>query len=76
MNANEQIRPLVVRLREAKETFLAAVNSAINEQRLPCYLIEPILSEVLTQVRTTATQEYELAKAQMTEPEEGGDRGT
>lgn len=70
-------RPLVLRLREAKENILAAVNAAIKEQDLPCYLIEPIISEVHNQVSATALREYEIAKqtAEKTTEAGGDDNG-
>lgn len=66
MNTNEQENPLVVRLREAKKCILAAVNTALKEQNLPCYLLEPIIAEVHTQVSAAAAREYEFAIQQAT----------
>lgn len=68
-------KPLVLRLREAKESIVAAVNAAIKEQDLPCYLLEPIIAELHTQVSNTALREYEIAKKQDSEktPEAGGE---
>ena len=68
-------KPLVLRLREAKESIVAAVNAAIKEQELPCYLLEPIIAELHTQVSNTASREYEIAKQQVSETatEAGGD---
>lgn len=57
-------KPLVLRLREAKENLVAAVNAAIKELDLPCYLLEPIISEVYKQVSASALREYETAKKQ------------
>ena len=65
-------RPLVLRLREAKEQITATVNAVMQAQGLPCFLIEPIVTELLAQVRATAQAEYERAKAQ-TEREGGED---
>ena len=66
-------KPLVLRLREAKERIVAAVNAAIKEQELPCYLLEPIIAELHTQVSNTALREYEIAKQQVSEtPTEAG----
>jgi hypothetical protein len=59
-------KPLVIQLREAKEGILAAVNTAIREG-LPCYLLEPIIAEVHTQVSAAAAREYELARKQVAE---------
>ena len=65
-------KPLVLRLREAKESIVAAVNAAIKEQGLPCYLLEPI-AEMYNQVKATALREYEIAKQQVSEtPTEAG----
>ena len=68
-------KPLVLRLREAKESIVAAVNAAIKEQELPCYLLEPIIAELHTQVSNTASREYEIAKQQVSETttEDGGE---
>ena len=56
------MKPLVIRLKEAKEFLIAAVNATIKEKDLPCYLIEPIIAEVHNQVSAAATKEYESAK--------------
>ena len=56
--------PLVLRLREAKESIVSAVNAAIKEQGLPCFLLEPIIAEVHNQVSAEATREYNIAKKQ------------
>jgi hypothetical protein len=65
-------RPLVLRLREAKENILAAVNAAIKEQDLPCYLIEPIIAEMHNQVSASAMREYEIAKQTVEKTAEAG----
>ena len=68
-------KPLVLRLREAKESIFAAVNAAIKEQGLPCYLLEPILAEAHSQVSAEAQREYERARRQAAEKttEAGGE---
>lgn len=68
-------RPLVLRLREAKASIVAAVNEAIEKQGLPCYLLEPIVAELHQQVSATASREYEIAKQQDSEntTEAGGE---
>lgn len=67
--------PLVIRLREAKAGIFAAVNAALEQQGLPCYLLEPILAEAHQQISAGAAREYEAAKRQAAEKttEAGGD---
>ena len=66
-------KPLVITLNETKADFISVVNKAIQQNNLPCYLIEPILSEVLSQVRDGAKNELQMAREQMNneEQEEG-----
>ena len=66
-------KPLPLRLREAKEGIIAAVNAALKEQALPCYLLEPIIADVHTQISTTAAREYEIAAKEYEAAGEGGD---
>ena len=61
--------PLILRLREAKDMIITVINSAIQEKELPCYLIEPIISEIHNQVSNAALKEYENAKRQNAETE-------
>ena len=65
-------KPLVIRLREAKTNILAAVNAAIKEQDLPCYLLEPIIADAHNQVSAAASKEYETAKKQIEETTKAG----
>lgn len=55
------IKPLPLRLKEAKENILASVNEAIKRQGIPCYLLEPIVAEIHSQVSKAAQTEYENA---------------
>lgn len=58
-------KPLILTIEEAKAEIISSVNSALQNHGLPCYLIEPILSELLTQIKAGARGELEAAKAQM-----------
>lgn len=64
------MKPLVIRLKEAKEFLIAAVNATIKEKDLPCFLLEPIIAEVHNQVSKAATDEYEKAKQTEEQTEE------
>ena len=63
-------KPLPIRLREAKEELFENLNTILQETELPCYLIEPIISELHRQVSDAANREYEQAKAQQYESEQ------
>lgn len=58
-------KPLVIRLNEAKADIVSAINKAIQQDGLPCYLLEPIVSELLTQLRDGARNELQMAREQM-----------
>ena len=58
-------KPLILEIEEARIEIVASVNNALQNHGLPCYLIEPILSELLTQIREGARNELDAAKSQM-----------
>lgn len=57
-------RPLILELNEAKVDIARMVNRALRDRGIPCYLMEPIISEVLAQVREGARNELAAAQAQ------------
>ena len=63
-------KPLIITLNETKTAIVSVINSAIQQNNLPCYLIEPILSELLYQVREGSRNELEMAKAQRAQASE------
>lgn len=63
-------KPLVIRLNEARESIFAHLQTVIREQEVPCYLLEPIVTDLLRQVKSIAQQEYQAALA-----DKGGDEG-
>lgn len=56
-------KPLVIQLREAKANITESVNAALREG-IPCYLLEPIVKELLDQVKRAAEAEFERAVKQ------------
>lgn len=60
-----QERPIIVEIEEAKNELIQCVNDIMQEHKLPCYFIEPILKDIYMQVKTGAQNELESAKAQM-----------
>lgn len=64
MNQNIQ-KPLVIELNEAKIELTQSINNVLRQRKLPCYLVEPILAELYSQVKEGARNELEAAKTQM-----------
>lgn len=60
-------KPLILRIDEARQTIVAAVNAALKEQSLPCFLIEPILAEAHASISDGAARERENALKQVAE---------
>lgn len=60
-----ETKPLVITLNEARLEITKGINYALQSCKLPCYLIEPILRELLAQVKEGARNELEMAKVQM-----------
>ena len=58
-------KPLIIEMNEAKMEIASAVNNALQGHKLPCYLIEPMLSELLAQIREGAKNELKMAEEQM-----------
>lgn len=58
-------KPLVITLNEFKTTMASVINNAIQQENLPCYLLEPIMAELLAQLREGARGELQMAKDQM-----------
>lgn len=56
------MRPIILTIEEVKTELIDKVNSAIN-QGVPCYFLEPILTDILAQVKNGAKMELEQAKA-------------
>ena len=60
MNKKE-IRPFVMEYTEAKNKIVVAVNEAMRVHKIPCFLLESILSDILHQVESGAKAEKEDA---------------
>ena len=57
-------RPLVLEMRDAKAEIVGSVNAAIQNRRIPCYLLRGILEEILTSVKDIERTEIAAAEAQ------------
>lgn len=63
MNENKKTKPLIVELEDAKMAFVQFINN-LQQQGLPCYLIEMTLSDVYAQLRNRADAELAAARQQ------------
>ena len=58
-------KPLIITLNEVKMNLASVINNAMQQEGLPCYLIEPILSEMLSTIREGVRNEMQAAQEQM-----------
>lgn len=61
----EKQKSFILEMDEAKFEIIQVINKAIQVRKLPCYLIDLVLSEISTQIKEGAKQELAMAKAQM-----------
>ena len=57
--------PLIVKMERAKTSIVEFVNNIMQQEQLACYLLEPTISEIYTQIKEGARNELEMAKQQM-----------
>ena len=57
-------KPLIIELNEVKAELASVINNVI-QRGVPCYFIEPIISELLYQIRDGARNELRMATEQM-----------
>ena len=55
-------KPLILELEEATQELTEAVERVSRDHGLPCYLLEPIVSELLTRLQNGKRKELEEAK--------------
>ena len=55
-------RPLILEIEEAKTEIITAVNKALTERGIPCYILSPIIRDIFNQVEAGAKNELEAAK--------------
>ena len=62
-------KPFILEIDEAKKEFIQVINNAIQVRKLPCYIIDMILTDLHTQIKEGAKSELEMAKAQVKDEE-------
>ena len=70
MEENKIQKPLILEMDEAKKEIIQVINNAIQVRKLPCYLLDTILSEISLQIKEGAEQELAMAKAQVEQNDE------
>lgn len=55
-------RPIILKLEDAKQELVSCINNIINNHQLNCYLIEPMITEVYEQIKTSARRELAQAR--------------
>ena len=65
MEENKMQKPLILEMDEVKQEMIQVINHAIHVRKLPCYLIDMVLSDLCTQIADGAKQELTMAKEQM-----------
>jgi hypothetical protein len=65
MEANKQQKPFILEIDEAKSEIIQVINNAIQVHKLPCCILDMILSEIGTQIKEGAKNELAMARAQM-----------
>ena len=58
-------KPLILEIDEAKTEIINVINNAIQVHKLPCYIVEMILTELRSQIKEGSRSELEMAKEQM-----------
>lgn len=64
---NQTNKPLILEMDEAEIELTKDVNEVIRKHGLPCYLMVPMISKILSQLQAGAKAELDAAKAQFKE---------
>ncbi len=63
-------KPLILEIEEATQEITSAVELASSKHGLPCYLLEPIVADILTRLQNGKRTELENAKRSYEQQEE------
>lgn len=63
-------RPLVVVINEARQELVAAINHYLRDEQVPCFILEPIVKELYTELKLNADKEYEQGLALVKQQEQ------
>lgn len=65
MEEKEIQKPLILEIDEAKTEIIQAINGAMQVHKLPCYILDMVLSDIYTQIREGAKNELAMAREQV-----------
>lgn len=65
------VKDLIIRLSEAEQDLVTAVNNILQQHQLPFYLFEPIINNVHRQISDGKAAELEAAKVKAASREVG-----
>jgi hypothetical protein len=60
-------------MEETKMELIKVINNAIQERKMPCYIIDSILSEIGAQIKEGAKNELAIARQQVEEQQSNND---
>ena len=63
-------KSFILEIDEAKLEMIQVINNAIQVHKLPCYIVDMILSEIGTQIKEGAKNELAMARQQLKDSEE------
>ena len=70
MEEKEIIKPVILDIEETRLELIQCINDALNVRKLPCYIIDMILSGISAQIKEGAKSELNAARQQMNNGEE------
>lgn len=62
---NKIQRPLIVEIEESKTELIQCINNIVQEHGLPCYILDMLLSDIVTQIKDGAKRELAMARTSM-----------
>ena len=60
-------KPFILEMEEAKLEMVQVINNAIQVRKIPCYIVDTLLAEILAQVKEGAKNELAMARQQVEE---------
>lgn len=74
MEQKEIQKPFILEMEEIKMELIKVINNAIQERKMPCYIVDTLLAEIVAQVKEGAKNELEMAKKQVEEQSKNDDK--
>lgn len=62
-------KPIIIRMEDAKKRLIRCINDILHEEELNCYMIEPMLGSIYSQIQAQARNELAQAEDSYTDNE-------